>query len=316
MVSETVGSDAALIGLDWGTSSLRAFLIGASGSVLEEVTTAQGIVHIEDRDFDGIFHEAVQSWIGNLPVPVIASGMIASRDGWYETPYVDLPAGKHELAAALVPFESSQGIVIQFVTGVTADHDGAPDVMRGEETQIVGATAIILGDGVFVLPGTHSKWLRVEDGLIQDYKTCMTGELFAALENHTILGVLMTDGPFHAEGFKRGVRDGLATGADLLHALFRVRTLPLFDKISNDTVEIHGRSRQAHGARYRVSSRAGRCQPKPGLRADRGRVRRYHSADLADRLEEPARRRRSPNHDRNPCRNRRSGCGGRSQDSG
>ena len=233
----SVGSEAALIGLDWGTSSLRAFLIGADGRVLDTVSTGQGIMHVKDRDFDAVFHDLVSPWLSQKTVPVIASGMITSRNGWVETPYVKVPSGAGDLADALVAFKSSRGIQIHFVTGMTTEHDSAPDVMRGEETQIVGASAAGMGDGTYVMPGTHSKWISVVGDRIEDYATYMTGEVFGALRSHTILGALMVEGAFSEEGFRLGVRAGLSVGANLLHELFYVRTLPLFGKISEDMVE-------------------------------------------------------------------------------
>jgi 2-dehydro-3-deoxygalactonokinase len=94
-----------------------------------------------------------------------------------------------------------------------------------------------MSDGVFVLPGTHSKWITVHAGRIEHYATYMTGEVFGALRKHTILGALMADGPFNEAGFKLGVAAGLASGTRLLHSLFNVRTLPLFDKIAATAVE-------------------------------------------------------------------------------
>lgn len=131
----------------------------------------------------------------------------------------------------------SDGGKIHFVTGMTTRHGNAPDVMRGEETQIIGASALGMGDGVFVLPGTHSKWLTVANDLITDYATFMTGEVFAALRDHTILGKLMAPGPFHEKGFLLGLASGLSDNAQLLHQLFHVRTLPLFENISEDMTE-------------------------------------------------------------------------------
>lgn len=230
-------SEPALIGIDWGTSSLRAFLIGAGGEVLDRISKPQGILHVENRDFEAAFTGLVAVWIANGNLPVIASGMITSRNGWIETPYVNVPAGAAELASALVSFGTKSGGTVNFITGMTTEHSGAPDVMRGEETQIIGACAVGMDDGVFVLPGTHSKWITVKEGRIEDYSTYMTGEVFGALSKHTILGALMTKGPFNEEGFGMGVTAGLASGARLLHNLFNVRTLPLFEKIPPEAVE-------------------------------------------------------------------------------
>lgn len=227
-------SDAVMIGMDWGTSSLRAFLIGGNGTVLDMISTSLGIMHVEDRDFDSVFHDLLQDWLTDKELPVVASGMITSRNGWVETPYLPIPSGINELASALVSHETSRGVQLRFVTGMTTEHDGAPDVMRGEETQIVGASAAGLGDGVYVMPGTHSKWISVQDDKIKDYATYMTGELFGSLKAHTILGALMTDAPFSGNGFRLGAQAGLSSDGNLLHELFRVRTMPLFGKISED----------------------------------------------------------------------------------
>ncbi|MEM6460401.1 MAG: 2-dehydro-3-deoxygalactonokinase [Pseudomonadota bacterium] len=231
-----VASEPVLIGIDWGTSSLRAFLIGSQGDVLDSVYSGKGIMHVEDRDFAEVFLQLIQPWAEPKGLPVIASGMITSRNGWVETPYVKVPAGAKDLADALVPYETYDGVTVRFVTGLTTEHRGAPDVMRGEETQIVGASALGMGDGLFVMPGTHSKWIAVSDGLIEDYATFMTGEVFGALRNNTILGALMVEAPFNEAGFRQGVEAGLTSGENLLHELFRVRTLPLFDRISSEMV--------------------------------------------------------------------------------
>jgi len=117
-----------------------------------------------------------------------------------------------------------------------SEHDAGPDVMRGEETQVIGACAQGMSDGVFIMSGTHSKWVRVAGGRILEHTTYMTGEVFAALKGHTILGALIEDGPFRADGFARGVDAGLAERSGLLHDLFHVRTLPLLDRLEGTGV--------------------------------------------------------------------------------
>jgi len=230
----SAASDPVLIGIDWGTSSFRAILIGAQGAVVDHMSSSMGIMSVGDGDFEAVFHCQLSPWIETYDLPVIASGMITSRNGWVETPYADTPAGAKALAQALVPFHTSSGITVHFVPGIKTQHDGAPDVMRGEETQIIGAATSGLSDGLFAMPGTHSKWVAVQEGQITDFATYMTGELFAALCDHTILRTLMNEGPFHEKGFRMGVASGLEAGADLLHRLFHVRTLPLFEKISEE----------------------------------------------------------------------------------
>src|SRR5207253_2700905 len=114
--------------------------------------------------------------------PILMSGMIGARQGWVEAPYAQCPAGLPEIASAIVTIEARTLGALGLVPGVRVDYpDGAPDVMRGEETQILGAlTAMARSDGVFVLPGTHSKWARIKAGRIESFATYMTGEIFGA----------------------------------------------------------------------------------------------------------------------------------------
>jgi len=176
----------------------------------------------------------LDAWNAQYNLPLIASGMITSRNGWLETPYLDVPSGADQLATVLVNIPLSNGTLLHFITGVT-DQD-APDVMRGEETQIAGAVESGLADGICVMPGTHSKWVTVSEGRIVNFETVMTGEVFEALQRHTILGKLMSDGTFSEDGFRKGVTAGLTAGPRLLQALFRVRTLPLFEKLAEEKV--------------------------------------------------------------------------------
>ena len=227
----SAASEPALIGIDWGTSSLRAFLIGAQGEVLDSVTTREGIMQIPDRNFDAVFDRLVGSFPSNAGLPIVVSGMITSRNGWVETPYVKMPTGPEHLAQSLVRHQSQSGALIHFVTGATTEHISGPDVMRGEETQIIGSAALGLSDGIFVMPGTHSKWVHVALGKIQDFATYMTGEVFASLKDHTILGTLMEMSDFDLSAFQKGVGAAQDRRANLLHDLFHVRTLPLMGKL-------------------------------------------------------------------------------------
>ena len=137
--------------------------------------------------------QIIGGWLSAGALPILMSGMIGARQGWVEAPYAQCPAGLQEIAAAIVTIETRTLGPLGLVPGVCAfDRDGAPDVMRGEETQILGALAATeRTEGIFVLPGTHSKWARVEAGRIMSFSTYMTGEVFAALKDHTILGRLM-----------------------------------------------------------------------------------------------------------------------------
>lgn len=228
-----------LIGLDWGTSSLRAFRIGAGGEALDRRDGPYGILRVPDGDFEGTLRRLAGDWLeAHAEVPILASGMITSRQGWVEVPYLDCPAGARELAAGILTRQLRDGRPIHFVPGLLTRVPGdAPDVMRGEETQIVGAVDDADSRRLFVLPGTHSKWARVENGRVLRFSTFLTGELYAVLRAHTILGRTMQGEAFDAAAFTDGVRCGHAPegpAGGLLHRLFGVRTRGLVGGLAPD----------------------------------------------------------------------------------
>jgi 2-dehydro-3-deoxygalactonokinase len=230
-------SESAIICVDWGTSSFRAYLAHADGKIADRVESARGILTVEKGEHENVLKQNIARWQTDAQaLPVLMSGMIGARQGWVEAPYAQCPAGLQEIAAAIVTIETRAFGAIGLVPGVrTNDKAGAPDVMRGEETQILGALAAMNRNaGVFVLPGTHSKWAHVEAGRITSFATYMTGEVFAALKDHTILGRLMDDAPGEGAGFSEGVREAarLERPGDVLHAVFMTRTLGLFDRLA------------------------------------------------------------------------------------
>jgi 2-dehydro-3-deoxygalactonokinase len=214
------------VALDWGSSSLRAYLLGESGRILDRRAEPWGILQLPDRDFRGAFHRITADWSSDSgPLPAIASGMIGSAQGWVEAPYVDVPAGVEELARQLAPVP---GTSLRIVPGL-AQRGQSPDVMRGEETQIVGALTARpeVAGGLLVLPGTHSKWVRLAGGVVRQFTTYMTGELFAVLRGHSILGRLAPAGAADAApgspAFARGVRMAQRSADGLASLLFSAR---------------------------------------------------------------------------------------------
>jgi 2-dehydro-3-deoxygalactonokinase len=171
-------------------------------------------------------------------MPVVLSGMVGSRQGWREAPYVPCPAGEAALAGGLLDIGEGRGTPVVIVPGVSVEHpSGMPDVMRGEETQIVGARAALPAAERFLLPGTHAKWARVRAGEVVSFRTYMAGEVFAALKDHTILARLMLESVGAPEAFLRGAREGANLSAgDLLHRLFGVRTHGLFGSLPGEAL--------------------------------------------------------------------------------
>ena len=221
----------ALIAIDWGTTSFRAWALDAGGAVLAETRDGPGILAVPDGDFDVAFEAALGAW-ADSGAPIIAAGMITSRNGWVETPYLPLPLDAAALAGALTQHRTRNGRVIHFVTGAASQPDGPfPDVMRGEETELIGQIEAGVTEGLFVLPGTHSKWVQVAGGAIIAFQTCMTGEAFAVLHGHSILGRLSQPGPASEAAFLRGVAAAKAPGA-LMARAFSARSLVLFGHLA------------------------------------------------------------------------------------
>jgi 2-dehydro-3-deoxygalactonokinase len=227
-----VTPQSSFIAVDWGTSSLRAYRV-EDGHVVERRASPDGILTVAAGGFADTLKRALHGWA--LDAPIVLSGMIGSRQGWKEAPYAPCPASADALAAACLRWREPGLGDIALIPGVsTFDARGVPDVMRGEETQILGAMrALKRTEGLFILPGTHSKRAEVKAGGIVAFSTFMTGELFAALKGHTILGRLMSPDEGDGSGFRLGVEHGAAEGApgDLMHRLFATRTLGLFDRL-------------------------------------------------------------------------------------
>ncbi|HLG46720.1 MAG TPA: 2-dehydro-3-deoxygalactonokinase [Reyranella sp.] len=218
-----------LIAVDWGTSALRGARLDGTGKVLEERSAPLGILNVPNGDFAGVFEAQFSDWM-KAGTRCLISGMAGSRQGWAEAPYVACPAGPDELANHLHWIERDR---IALVPGLSDTQGDVPDVMRGEEVQIFGAMRLAgLGDGLFVLPGTHSKWATVRGGKVTGFRTFMTGEVYGLFAQHSILArTLDANASLDEAAFRRGVaKAGNSDG--LLHNAFGVRALGLFGRLS------------------------------------------------------------------------------------
>ena len=233
--------DADLIGLDWGTTSLRAYLFETDGSVAASRQLAAGIMHVAPggdatAGFARVLEQACGDWRSARPHrAIIACGMIGSAQGWREAAYLEVPTPLDALGRALTTVELAGGGVLHIIPGLI-ERGALPNVMRGEETQIAGVleradrvtrrgTDILIG-----LPGTHSKWVRVRDRAIVHFHTFMTGEVFAALCAHTLLGRTMRPAAMpDLAAFDRGIEVARSPAgrAGVLSTMFSARTLGL-----------------------------------------------------------------------------------------
>ncbi len=231
-------TSAALVAIDWGTSSARAYRMSATGGVIEARTAPLGILQVSDGRFDAALARLLGDWRDER-APRIACGMIGSRQGWVEAPYIACPAPLAALAGGMARTPDDALFIVPGAS--TRDAHGVPDVMRGEETQIVGGVDAREERVLLALPGTHSKWACVDAGRIVDFMTFMTGEMWNVLLAHSILGRLAVapagSATASAPGpaFARGVERGLGPG-NLAHDAFGARTLALMGELAGEEV--------------------------------------------------------------------------------
>lgn len=219
-------SGAAFIAGDWGTSRLRLYLCDVAGHVLARGEGEGASV----PDCAGRFTAAMAPWDkAHGALPAVLGGMVGSTIGWREVPYLKCPARPGAIAGAALRFESD-GRAIAILPGLSCvGKTGAPDVMRGEETQILGAARLrpqlAKGRHVFCMPGTHVKWVVVEDGAVIQFQTALTGELFELVRRHSVLARDGGEVDAASPAFARGLDFARANAdADLLHLLFSTRS--------------------------------------------------------------------------------------------
>lgn len=210
-----------LIGVNWGSTNFRAYLIGEHGAALDEISTAAGVVGLDGPGMANQMAEVAERWSGQLPV--YASGMIGSNIGWASVPYAKAPAGAGNLKAAAL--ETVIGEVgVRILPGVSCRRrDGHPDVLRGEEVELIGLARLTARDGLAVLPGTHTKWAMLDGEQIGDFFTSMSGELFDRLTGAGLLASIVEDEARDGPAFQHGVTTGREQRLSLGTLLFGAR---------------------------------------------------------------------------------------------
>lgn len=224
-----------MIGVDWGSSGFRAYLLAADGRVVASRDAPRGITGLTPADYPNVLRSEIGDWLEHRDERLLLSGMVGSRQGWREAEYVACPAALSDLVPRLCPveFDGREALIVPGL--VCRTPEGAPDVMRGEEVQIFGALETGQEDIAFCLPGTHSKHVLVSGGQIRVFATHMTGEVFALLRQHGLLAAMLAreTGPYDMVAFAAGIdRSGMPGG--LLHHLFGIRTRRLFDELTPD----------------------------------------------------------------------------------
>lgn len=221
------------VAVDWGTSNLRGWGIAADGSTVFEKASAKGMGKLTREQFPTALAELLEGVTSSRSgqLEVLICGMAGARQGWLEAPYLQAPTDLRGLIAGAVrPDMDGSNIAPAILPGI-CQKAGADDVMRGEETQLLGLAALDPGfSGMVCMPGTHSKWAQLSGTHIERFSTAMTGELFEVLRSHSVLRHSLSgdlDGPGRAEGFAAGAQAGLDHPEQLLGTLFQVRASAL-----------------------------------------------------------------------------------------
>lgn len=217
--------------VDWGTSSFRLWLLDATGDILAERRSDEGMLVAGGKGFGPILEDHLAALHAPADLPVIVCGMAGARQGWIEAPYVTLPCGLDGILAGAVAVPG-QSRPIRILPGLAQRRDDAPDVMRGEETQLAGIAPLFAsGRHVVCMPGTHSKWVEGKDGIIAGFGTWLTGELFSVLSKQSILrhslGETIAPPMPDDRAFLAACEQALGQGGDIGPALFRIRAATL-----------------------------------------------------------------------------------------
>ncbi len=228
-------SDAILAAVDWGTSSFRLWLLDASGAIVTERRGSEGMLVAGKEGFPAILERYLADAGAKAGTRAIICGMAGARQGWIEVPYVPVPANLDAIlaGAVLVPGQSRE---IRIIPGLAQERADAADVMRGEETQLSGILPLFAhGSHLVCLPGTHSKWVRARDGIIEAFHTWLTGEMFSLLSTQSILRhsigeeqpMAVSQNPAFIDACGRALKDC----GDIGSSLFRIRAATLLQNL-------------------------------------------------------------------------------------
>lgn len=220
-----MSTSPAIVAIDWGTTSFRLWLMSRDGTVLAEHRSHEGMSEVAQQGFETVLEGHLTTLSAPKHLPVVICGMAGSRQGWIEAGYIDTPADVTRIGeTAIVVPHAARHIII--LPGLAVRSESEPDVMRGEETQLLGAHFDMPGGDRYCMPGTHSKWVSMDGAIVTGFETFMTGELFATIGARTLLAHSTGgDGKVEANdpAFLTGVRDGWTRPEKITHHLFSIR---------------------------------------------------------------------------------------------
>lgn len=216
------------IAVDWGTSNMRAWAMSDSGTIMAQAQSDKGMGDLTPDQFEPTLRDTCAGW--DMTVPVIACGMVGARQGWAEATYATVPCPATPDGFT----QPDSALDVHIIPGLMQSDPA--DVMRGEETQIAGFLAMNKNwDGVICLPGTHTKWAHISADEVVSFQTYMTGDMFAALGDHTVLRHSVQSDDWDWAAFDTGVTDAMARPERLAARLFSLRAEGLVNNMSNAT---------------------------------------------------------------------------------
>lgn len=216
-------NSARWVAADWGTSHLRLWPMGKNDAPLCRIDSGKGMSSLKPAEYEPALLDLLQPYLqGGKALEVICCGMAGSRQGWAEAPYAAAPCVPPSFATATLAPVRDARVRVHILSGVKQSNPA--DVMRGEETQIAGVLAQQPGfDGVICLPGTHTKWVSVQNGEITGFATFLSGELFQLASEHSVLRHTLSRKGWDTGAFEAGCREGAASPERLANALFGLR---------------------------------------------------------------------------------------------
>ncbi|WP_109399828.1 2-dehydro-3-deoxygalactonokinase [Proteus sp. TJ1640] len=227
---------AKFIAIDWGSTNFRAYRVENTHTT-DVISLPIGITQLESPNFDQLLYDAISpwySWIASERIPVLLAGMIGSDRGWVDSGYQMLPLPLTDIKRGYIKIDSSLPTEVFIHSGLAMDSPNFPNVMRGEEVQLLGAISLKKTD-CYLFPGTHSKWVAPINNQITSFNTIMTGELYHILMQYSLLG-LSVPKDVSPEGFSLGLQEGTQAGSDIITKLFVARAGRVLQQIPTQQV--------------------------------------------------------------------------------
>ena len=226
-----MNEDISWIGLDWGTTQLRCYALNDRGYLIDSVSSKDGINEIKDAKFEETLLAAINPWLKLGKVtPILACGMIGSKNGWLETPYQKMPCNPCDYKQFVRITCNDPRMKIYVIPGVV--NLKQIDLMRGEETQLAGLLSE-MDSAIVCLPGTHCKWAQIKDRKIEKFSTFISGELFDLISNKSMIRYSVNKDGWDNNAFTEGVLSGFKTPELLSNSFFKLRADDLMHDIDH-----------------------------------------------------------------------------------